>query len=78
MTALLEMAAAAVIGVFLGGVLMAAWAATAISHSQEKMQQKVRDAQDETARLREIAGHRGRELVAPDGWPMPASTPEWR
>jgi hypothetical protein len=54
-TAVLEMAAASGIGLFLGIVLMATYAAAAISHCQQHMQRKVREAQAEAASAREYA-----------------------
>jgi hypothetical protein len=51
-SALVELAAAAVTGLVLGFALTASWAVAAISRSQERMERKVRYWQAETARLR--------------------------
>jgi hypothetical protein len=75
-TALLEMAAAAGIGMFLGFVLTATYAAAAISRSQERMQRKVRYWQAEAARAREMADRLARQLMAGDRWPETPSGQE--
>jgi hypothetical protein len=76
-TAALEMAAAAVIGIFLGCVLTASYAAAAISRSQERMEQKVRYWQAETIRADDIADRLAPQLAARDVWPKPDPEQEW-
>jgi hypothetical protein len=76
-TALLEMAAAAGIGLFLGAVLTATYAAAAISRAQERMQRKVLYWQAETARAHGTAERLARQLAARDIWPKPGSRQEW-
>jgi hypothetical protein len=76
-TALLEMAAAAVIGVLLGFALTATFAAAAMSRSQERMERKVRYWQAEAARAREIAERLARQLEARDLWTKPDPRQEW-
>jgi hypothetical protein len=76
-TALLEMAAAAGIGILLGIVLMMTFAAAAISRSQERMERKVRYWQTETAHAREIADRLARQLAARDVWTKPNPRRDW-
>lgn len=77
MTAALWVVAAAVIGGLLGFALTAAYAAAAMSRSQQRMERKVRYWQAETARAREIAERLARQLGARDLWTKPGPRQEW-
>ena len=77
MTAALWIVAAAVIGGLLGFALTAAYAAAAMSRSQQRMERKVRYWQAETARARDIAERLARQLAARDLWTKPDPRQEW-
>jgi predicted benzoate:H+ symporter BenE len=63
-------AVASLIAGLLGGWWLTMVAATAaISHSQERMQRKVRHWQAETARARASAVPPGQEAMASERWP---------
>ena len=76
-TAALWIVTAAVIGGLLGFALTAAYAAAAMSRSQERMERKVRYWQAETAGAREIAERLARQLAARDLWTKPDPRQEW-
>ena len=77
MTAALWIVAAAVIGGLLGFALTAAYAAAAMSRSQQRMERKVRYWQGEAARAREIAERLARQLAARDLRAKPDPRQEW-
>jgi hypothetical protein len=66
MTALLLVAAALVTGLFIGGVLVSSYAAVAMSHSQERMEKKVRYWQAQAARSGEVTVQLTRLLATRD------------
>lgn len=76
-TAALWIVAAAVIGGLLGFALTAAYAAAAMSRSQQRMERKVRYWQGEAARAREIAERLARQLAARDLRTKPDPRQEW-
>lgn len=76
-TAALWIVAAAVIGGLLGFALTAAYAAAAMSRSQQRMERKVRYWQAETARARDITERLARQVAARDPWTKPDPRQEW-
>ena len=78
MTALLTVVAALVTGLFLGGVLVSSYAAVAMSHSQERMEKKVRYWQAQAAHAGAVSMQLTRLLATREGWREPAARQEWR
>jgi hypothetical protein len=78
MTALLPVVAALVTGLFIGGVLVSSYAAVAMSHSQERMEKKVRYWQAQTARAGEVTMQLTRLLATREGWRESTARQEWR
>ena len=77
MTAALWIVAAAATGGLLGFALTAAYAAAAMSRSQERIERKVRYWQAETASARQIAERLARQLAARDLWTKPDPRQDW-
>jgi hypothetical protein len=77
-SALATMAAALLIGLFLGFVLTATYVASTRSHFQERMQRKVLYWQAETARARETTEQLIRRLEARDTGPEPPTGRDWQ
>jgi len=73
---LLPIAAALVIGLFLGCLMTMTYAVAAISRAQERMQRKVRYWQAETARFRQEAERLARLVRIRDVQPTPTSWEE--
>jgi uncharacterized membrane-anchored protein YhcB (DUF1043 family) len=65
-TDLIVVAAALIIGLFMGCLLMIVYATSAVSRAQERMQRRVRYWQAQTARAREMADQLARQLPEPD------------
>jgi hypothetical protein len=64
-----------IMGLVVGGYITAIITSAAISHSQERMQRKVRYWQTETARARARADELAREVAAREGFP--AGRDDW-